>query len=73
MPDTNLPAQPLQLTNGKEVFAKYMQWVEGLAIVKSTDGEQHYLGEFTCTKNFVQLCHDFNLWNCRRDHTLQSA
>ncbi len=73
MADREQDTEPLRLTNGKEVFVKYMQWVEGIAMVKSTDGEAHYLGEFTCTKQFTKLCDDFNLWDCRRDNPIQEA
>jgi hypothetical protein len=61
---------PLKTLSGEDIVAKYVQWVEGVCMVKATDGEAYHLGGFTCNSNFVTLCNAFNLWDCRRNRSV---
>jgi|11_taG_2_1085331.scaffolds.fasta_scaffold00284_19 hypothetical protein len=63
---------PLQLIRNRgDVEVKYVQWTNGYAQVKCTDGFLYPVASFTCNSNFIKFCDTFNIWDGGRNNTVQ--
>ena len=62
----------LDTVHGGKVRVRYVQRVEGVMQCKADDDNLYYLGQFKCNDNFIKLCDEFDLWDCRRDNSIPS-
>ena len=63
---------PLTLIRNREdVEVKYVQWTNGFAQAKCTNGFLYPIASFKCNSKFIKFCDTFNIWDGGRNNSVQ--